>query len=67
MTTKTEIRTETAALVQEFLKSGGKITTVATVKHKAKASVNGKQKIRHGWKAPINRPSQMWDNIPTKL
>lgn len=58
---------EVANDVAAFLAAGGTITTAKTSKRKMKAPARGKEKLSFGWKAPVNRPSQMWDNIPTKL
>jgi hypothetical protein len=58
---------EIAVDVTQFILNGGTITTEKTSKRKTKAPASGKQKHYFGWKAPINRPNQMWDNIPTKL
>jgi hypothetical protein len=68
MTTKSEIREETADLVAEFIKNGGKIVTVATVKQrKVKHPATGHQKLYFGWREPKGRPAVMWDGIETKL
>ena len=42
-------------------------TTLTPQKKKKKYFASGKQKKNHFYSTPINRPTQNWDLIPTKL
>lgn len=63
---KTELRNQLNIDLEKFKETHSTVL-ITNRKRKVKYPASGKQKKNHYYSAPINRPTQNWDLIPTKL
>lgn len=61
---KSELRSSITSDVSFFLSTGGRVIHIKAKTVRRRNAASGKQKLRLGWHAPINRPSNSWDLLP---